>query len=249
MTVIHSSLVKILRWVRCLATEDFYAGGVHYKFPRGGIRIWDSLTRDIVCPPKCGGCCPRFDLLYFNECHDNLSALEKYHPEVFNRLDKATTTINGQEFEYLVDPEWTRGSMIAKDSQYWKDYYNPGWTNPDSAIAKCVHLNLEDASCGIWGAVDERANPIHCQLLPIRLHIQVLGGQEVAILGKQKFSRGWKMSPPAKCIVQPSSRNQFINDINNIKQICQVAEGMNIRHRGDWLTRILEKRFKDVHGE
>lgn len=249
MAVIHSSLTKIFRWVCCLATEDFYAGGVLYKYPRGGVQIWDSMTRDVVCPPNCGGCCTKFDLLYFKECQDNLLALKKYHPKVFARLEKTTIEVNGVDFEYFVEPEWVKGTMIPKNSQYWKNYFNSAWTNPDSPIAKCVHLKLDDASCGIWGAVGERANPIHCQLLPIHLHIQRLRGQEVAILGKKKFSRGWKMSPPAKCIIQKSSRAQFFNDINNIKQICLVAEGMNIRHRGDWLARILEKRLIDVHGE
>ena len=86
MAVITNSIEKIIRWVRCISTKDFSIDGVMYKAPRGGVKIYDTFYRDMTCPLNCGGCCAKFDILYFKECKDNLEALKKHYPEEYEEI-------------------------------------------------------------------------------------------------------------------------------------------------------------------
>lgn len=91
----RDSLQKVIGvYVATIASEPFTWGQLRIE-PRP-LQVSPLLFRGYTCPPGCGGCCPRFSLVYLPE------PLEKHpYPLTF----KHTVIINGQEKVLYEDPQ------------------------------------------------------------------------------------------------------------------------------------------------
>jgi len=87
------------------------------------VQLSKNFFRDYSCPPKCGGCCPRFSLDYF-EGSQRWEDFKKQYPDQVKHFTRRE-----------VD-----GVAIWSDLQKDHDDYH------------CKHLNKEDGRCGIHKA-------------------------------------------------------------------------------------------------
>lgn len=68
----RDSIDKIAHYFEMVTTAPFsYKGKIHYPKP---LQVSPRITRGLLCPEKCGGCCPRFSLDYISNERHPLSA-------------------------------------------------------------------------------------------------------------------------------------------------------------------------------
>lgn len=225
------SFDKIVGWVQAVATRDFWVDGRLHRAPRS-FRIHQSFFRDYVCHPHCGGCCKPYSLVWFRELTENYAALLHHYPDYAARLSERVVDVNGRPITVVVDDAFEEHAQRPDADSV---YVNPRRAEPG---LKCRHLNLSNGLCGIWGSAEQRASPFHCRFELIKLRVE----SGVGTLSKLLFSRGWNMSPPARCTMSPITEAQFDGDIAMLGELRIICETLGVKHRVGLILESLRRQ-------
>ena len=165
--------------------------------------------RDYTCPSKCGACCRRYSMDFF----DGSPRWKKFKSR-YPKLAK-------ENFKLRV----VRGARI------WSDLQKEGVRLDGKPLDwYCRYLDTENGRCGIW-----LGRPFSCEFELMKLKKDERSGKRpIGRLTQQLYGRGWNMKRidggrGARCEMKPMHPDKLKRDIALVEELLWMAKAMGKR--------------------